>query len=329
MGQCIIHGQLTKGGIALNVAYGAELPTAVVEGQVFIVTTTVPGIVYLDTDEPKNPTKADVWIEVGASAVGVDLSKTIRNGLTKIRQYNGNSWGSVAGYLGASNEWKKLSAALPPVGIALNDCTWEQLSDISAAGSANAYFNVGDTKTVTIGSVTYTVEIIGFNHDTLSNGGKAGITFGLVNCLNDYSQMNASATNSGGWGECELRSKLNNTIFTTMPADLQSVMKSVIKKTSKGSQASTIISTHDKLFLFSEIEVFGTTTHSFAGEGSQYSRFTTASTRIRKVKTTASSWWERSPRKDNNTSFCYVSNSGAAGVNSANGNSGAAFGFCV
>lgn len=221
------------------------------------------------------------------------------------------------------------SPTLPPIGQTLESCSWADIDVISKAGKAEEYFLVGDTKSIAIGGVAYTVEIIDFNHDDLSNGGKAGITFGLVNCLNEYGQMNASASNSGSWESSAMRAKLNDTIFTTLPTDLQKVIKSVVKKTSAGSQQSDLVSTHDKLFLFSEVEVFGAVTYSIAGEGVNYARFTTTDARIRKVKTTASSWWERSPRKEYSTHFCYVSNAGKAAVNSANGNSGVAFGFCV
>ena len=69
--------------------------------------------------------------------------------------------------------------------------------------------------------------------------------------------MNASNTNSGGFTGSEMYSWLQNTLLPTLPSDLQSVLKSVNKKTSAGSQSSTINTNSMKLFLFSEIEIFG------------------------------------------------------------------------
>ena len=108
---------------------------------------------------------------------------------------------------------------------------------------------------------------MGFNHDDLASGGKAGITFGMKNLMATTRRMNASNTNSGGFTGSEMYSWLQNTLLPTLPSDLQAVLKSVNKKTSAGSQSSTINTNSMKLFLFSEIEIFGSTTYSKAGEG--------------------------------------------------------------
>ena len=87
-----------------------------------------------------------------------------------------------------------------------------------------------------------------------------------------------------------------------------------------------------KLFLFSEIEIFGSTTYSKAGEGSQYSYFATAANRIKYLSNGSGSanwWWERSPHGSNSNAFCYVNSNGSAGGNYANATSGVCFGFCV
>lgn len=87
-----------------------------------------------------------------------------------------------------------------------------------------------------------------------------------------------------------------------------------------------------KLFLFSEIEIFGSTTYSKAGEGSQYSYFATAANRIKYLSNGSGSagwWWERSPYGSSSNGFCVVSSSGSADFNNANGAGGVCFGFCV
>ena len=125
---------------------------------------------------------------------------------------------------------------------------------------------------------------------------------------------------------------LQNTLLPTLPSDLQSVLKSVNKKTSAGSQSSTINTNSMKLFLFSEIEIFGSTTYSKAGEGSQYSYFATAANRIKYLSNgsgSASWWWERSPRGSSSNNFCLVSGSGNAYLNGAADAVGVCFGFCV
>ena len=163
----------------------------------------------------------------------------------------------------------------------LSKNTWAQIAKASAAGKASQLWSVGDTKDITVGSETLTLVIIGFNHDDLASGGKAGITFGMKNLMATTRRMNASNTNSGGFTGSEMYSWLQNTLLPTLPSDLQAVLKSVNKKTSAGSQSATINTNSMKLFLFSEIEIFGSTTYSKAGEGSQYSYFATAANRIK------------------------------------------------
>jgi len=43
----------------------------------------------------------------------------------------------------------------------------------------------------------------------------------------------------------------------------------------------------------------------------------------------ANSWWERSPRATNSSSFCNVASNGNASASGAGGSFGVAFGFCV
>ena len=87
-----------------------------------------------------------------------------------------------------------------------------------------------------------------------------------------------------------------------------------------------------KLFLFSEIEIFGSTTYSKAGEGSQYSYFATAANRIKYLSNGAGSadwWWERSPSGSSSSGFCYVDGCGGASYYDAYNPGGVCFGFCV
>ena len=124
---------------------------------------------------------------------------------------------------------------------------------------------------------------------------------------------------------------LQNTLLPTLPSDLQAVLKSVNKKTSAGSQSSTINTNSMKLFLFSEIEIFGSTTYSKAGEGSQYSYFATAANRIKYLSNGSGSaywWWGRSPYGSSSNSFCGVGSNGVASSYGANYASGVCFGFC-
>lgn len=227
---------------------------------------------------------------------------------------------------------KTINVTVQMLSPTLANNTWAQIAAASEAGVAASTWSVGDTKNITVGGETLTVEIVGFNHDDLASGGKAGITFGLKNLMANTRQMNSSNTNAGGFTGSDMYDWLQGTLLNSLPSDLRAVLKSVNKKTSAGSQSSTINTNAMKIFLFSEIEIFGSVTYSKSGEGSQYSRFATASSRIKYLSNGSGSadfWWERSPYGANSNSFCSVYGDGNAGDLSANYLRGVCFGFCV
>ena len=223
----------------------------------------------------------------------------------------------------------------PPKGKTLDEYTWEEIDYISSNGLASEYgFAVGDEKNITLSTdEALTLAIMDFDHDELADGtGYAGITFGMKNLMASARQMNSSNTNSGGFTGSAMYAWLQNTLLPTLPSDLQAVLKSVNKKTSAGSRSSTINTNAMKLFLFSEIEIFGSTTYSVAGDGTQYSYFATAANRIKYLSNGsgyANIWWERSPSASNSALFCLVSDGGGASVGGANSSRGVCFGFCV
>lgn len=227
------------------------------------------------------------------------------------------------------------SIPTPPTPVydpVLANNSWEQIANASEAGIASTTWNVGDTKDIVVGSETLTVEIIGFNHDDLVSGGKAGITFGLKNLMANTRQMNSSNTNAGGFTGSDMYEWLQGTLLNSLPSDLRAVLKSVNKKTSAGNRSSTINTNAMKIFLFSEIEILGSVIQSKSGEGEQYSRFTTTSSRRKYLSNGSGSveyWWERSPYGNNSTNFCAVSSNGNADHGNADILLGVCFGFCV
>ena len=215
------------------------------------------------------------------------------------------------------------------IGDNLNDTDWADIDICGRLGMAQQFFKVGDSKTVNIGGTNYEVQIIGFNHDDKVSGGKAAYSFQLVDCLNQTQQMNTSNTNTGGWNGSAMRGRMS-TYKSQLPAALRNVIKTVKKKSGTGGGSSSgTQQTNDDLFLLSEIEIFGTTTYSVAGEGTQYEWYKAGNSRIKKVNGSASSWWGRSPYSGGTGSFCNVYSSGSANFSGAYGSSGVSFGFCV
>lgn len=211
---------------------------------------------------------------------------------------------------------------------------WDVVASCAKKGVAKYLWNIGDKKTLTVDGVTYTAVIIGFDHDNVANAGsygrsKAGITWQLLDCLNTTYQMNSSNTNNGGWTSCAMRTSTMATLLGKLPTALKNNIVPVTKLTSAGNQSTQINSTTDSLFLLSEIEIFGATQYSKAGEGVQYEYYAAGNPTVKKVNGSAGSWWERSPYGSGTTSFCYVYSNGNASYSSANVSFGVAFGFCV
>ena len=141
--------------------------------------------------------------------------------------------------------------------------------------------------------------------------------------------MNGSNTNVNGWRGSTMRTSTMATLLNQLSSDLKSVLKFVNKVTSKGNNQSGLETTSDKLFLLSEIEVFGATQYSYAGEGKQYEYYTAGNSTIKKVNGSANAWRERSPYSGNTNDFCCVTNTGGAGNGGASYSYGVSFGFCV
>lgn len=215
------------------------------------------------------------------------------------------------------------------IGDNLNDTDWADIDICGRLGMAQQFFKVGDSKTVNIGGTNYEVQIIGFNHDDKVSGGKAAYSFQLVDCLNQTQQMNTSNTNTGGWNGSAMRGRMS-TYKSQLPAALRNVIKTVKKKSGTGGGSSSgTQQTNDDLFLLSEIEIFGTTTYSVAGEGTQYEWYKAGNSRIKKVNGSADYWWERSPCSGDSNYFCSVGSPGSANGSTASTSYGVSFGFCV
>lgn len=215
------------------------------------------------------------------------------------------------------------------IGDNLNDTDWADIDICGRLGMAQQFFKVGDSKTVNIGGTNYEVQIIGFNHDDKVSGGKAAYSFQLVDCLNQTQQMNTSNTNTGGWNGSAMRGRMS-TYKSQFPAALRNVIKTVKKKSGTGGGSSSgTQQTNDDLFLLSEIEIFGTTTYSVAGEGTQYEWYKAGNSRIKKVNGSANPWWGRSPGSGGTDGFCGVNSSGSADYGGADSGGGVSFGFCV
>lgn len=208
------------------------------------------------------------------------------------------------------------------------DNTWGQIIAACQKKIIPTTWKVGDQKAMTIGGTDYLIDIIGINHDTYTAGGTAPLTFQLHDCYAGTKAMNSSNTNSGGWKNSAMRTTHLPAILALMPTEVQNGIREVSKKASVGGASSTIETVSDKLFLLSEVEIFGSTSYSAAGEGTQYDYYKAGNSKVKKRNGYAANWWERSPYPSTSAAFGMVDRRGRANADGASYANGVAFGFC-
>lgn len=191
-------------------------------------------------------------------------------------------------------------------------------------------WKIGDQKSMSINGVDYLIDIIGKHHDTYADGsGTAPLTFQMHDCYATGYKMNGTATNSGGWESGYMRlTCLPDNFFVHLPTEVQEGIKEVNKLTSAGGGSSTITTTADKLFLLSEVEVFGYVNFSKSGEGTQYAYYSAGNSKVKKKSGSADYWWLRSPRGSNSSGFCDVGRTGGYDATNANEIHAVSFAFC-
>lgn len=274
--------------------------------------------------------------KIGSAPTGINDGTVVYEGTALTYTDTGLTAGTTYYYRAfAYNAKKKYQTAyrvINKTAIALNsnfaDNTWETIIDACQIGSVPDTWVAGDSKTMTIGGKSYQFDIVGKNHDTYTAGGIAPLTFGLHDCYGTKYPMNGTDTNSTGWDSSEMRTETLTAILAKMPVNIQNGIRAVNKLTATRGMDSTIKTASDKLFTFSEMEVYGRTTFSTRGEGKQYDYYKAGNSKVKKIGSTASKWWLRSPSKDYSNSFCAVNGDGSNNHDYASTSNGVCFGFC-
>ena len=207
-----------------------------------------------------------------------------------------------------------------------------KVADTVAAADAGTikladYWKSGDKRTVKLSymetisgidethaaqSVEYVLSDPG--HYELADGSRCAFTVIQKDCLKETGVMNTHDTSRGGWEAAPRRTWCNTTYRNALPAGLKPIFKQFKVTTANGSGSGTTVST-DYFSLFSEKEVFGTTSYAnitAESANTQLDYFKTEANRVKKVNGTMDYWWERSPRSSNSYSFCAVYSSSAS-----------------
>ena len=323
-----------SGSIAFDVQTAEALPGTVVDGQIVVLTGVSPDKVTFSYTMPTDPAAGDIWIHIVGNTgyvitSGGNQAVTFAPGVTK--QYADGAWAHRKAYAGVGGAWKMFSTDTP-----LIDATWEQVVDIANSGEdVSQFWAIGDRCPLSLtGGETVYAQIADFLHDNLADGGGlAAITFSFEDCISTTYGMNDSNTNSDGWNGSRMRTSTLPALLAQFPAVLQDSagIKTVNKIASAGDESSDLITSPDRLWLFSEVEVMDTALEAASGEGTIYPLFSTAANRRKGIGAggAASDWWLRSPTVLFNNSFACVIASGDVSYGFASDVYGVAPGFCV
>lgn len=228
--------------------------------------------------------------------------------------------------------------------------TDEQIAAMVAAADAGKivlsdYWSAGDTRTVQLsampGSVvsaseSHAAQSVEFvltdpGHYTLANDKPCNFVVLQKNCLKEPGVMNGQTTNSGGWNSCPRRTWCNSVYRDAIPSSLRGIFKQFKVRTADGSGPTAVEST-DWFSLFSEKEIFGSTTYadsSAESQNTQLDYYKTSSNRIKLINGSAGKWWERSPRSNSSNRFCRINANGSANTNITNNTEGLAPFGCI
>lgn len=213
----------------------------------------------------------------------------------------------------------------------LENYSFKDIKKLAKEGKVYA----GMTKTIVLkNGFTVVIEVLGVAHDDLPDGGKASVTFGFRDLFgtddNGGRVVNTKCPNKGGWGKSEIRAYLNGDFFCLLPDDLTAEIVSVVKYTAT-SDKGKVESVTDKVFLPSEVEIFGTPKFSKKGEGEQYTLFKDWKNRVKGYADGeyGRRWWLRSPYAGYSDRSCYVAGDGGYDHGSAYGSNGIAPCFAI
>lgn len=286
----------------------------------------------------------------------------------------------TADYFPAYIKMAGYGGTIPSDPTNLNSCSWDFIRWASDEGIADLLWSVGDRKAVEIGDFgnsqeaykipggTFYCYILGFNHNSdlegtnrthfefgftaLSGGVHIAFTGGdyTLNYTNPsgygYSIMNNSATNSGGWESCIMRTQNLNSegssrsFMSALPSDLKNQVKTVTKYTDNvggGSNVeSNVTATTDKFFLLNMMEIYGgdgNASNSYElQKTAQYQYYRNGNDKIRNRSDSTGNpciFFLRSPYRGDNKSFCRLNERALAGYQNANYCLGISPAFCV
>ncbi len=202
--------------------------------------------------------------------------------------------------------------------------SWSTIAANVKSGNTSKY-NVGDTKEVNLGTFgTHTVRIANMSECTTETSETAcGFVVEFADIITNQ-KFNSTNTNVGGWKDSEMRTYVNETIYESLPSDLQNVISVTKVISSHGSTSGeTNFETQDKLYLLSAHEVWEDgTSNQISTNDTSYNNtkqldyyknqgVTTSSYAGAKKQGANSWWWIRSAYSGSTNTFLRVNSNGS------------------
>lgn len=308
----------TKGGTSAQLVYPAGFVSAIQA----IQTGVTPKLV--------------VTTSAGAAVTAIKGSKTVSgtadtDGTCTLEIPEAGEWSVTSTANGLSDTQSIVigtqSMSLFSVDPVFANNSWAGVVTACRRGTVPSTWVVGDSMPMTIGGTDYQVDIIGKSHDDYYDGsGKAPLTFQLHDCYGTGYGMNDTETVVGGWKSSKMRTEYLPSILALMPENVKNGVREVSKKSA--ATASSIVTSADKLFLLSEIEIFGSRTISAAGEGTQYSYYTSGGSTKKAMNSAPALWWQRSQNFAGAGGFGFVGQQGGTNGGDITNLYGVSFAFC-
>ena len=175
------------------------------------------------------------------------------------------------------------------------------------------YWAVGDVRTITVSAFTggnsvsheqQDIDIVIAQFGDYNSCGSV-LQFDFKDELATGQRYDAS---SNAYGTSEVKTETLPALANALPSWLKNRLKEFDVLVASNGNGSITTVTGNKLALRSEVEIFGSTTYSKAGEGSQIDYYKTSANRAKKRGHNGSidDWWERSPVRDRSDYACIV-----------------------
>ena len=225
-----------------------------------------------------------------------------------------------------------------PDPVSFTTDSWETIQKAVQNGNTNVY-NVGDTKAIELTNFgTQVVRIANKSECTTETSETAcGFVVEFVDIITRQ-PFNSTETNIGGWRDSKMRTYINDTIYKSLPSDLQNVITSTKVISGHGSIETSYFETQDKLYLLSTKEisltmhpndVINSETRLLDYYRNKDVKDSNTSGAIKKYNGSGSEWWLRSAVKPYNIYFFYVRSGGNWDYNNANNSSGVSPAFRI